>query len=133
PDDHQVHAHRLDVLGRVNERFALGKAGAGRGEVNGVGREPFGSQAKARPRPGRRLEEEVDDDLALQLSSLVARYLAEGGELLGIIKNRLDLGPAEFFQAEQVAMLPGSRAGWRRGSFDGHDMSPCASKDGCGS
>ena len=63
-DDHDVDPHRLDVLGRVDERLALGQARDAGGEVQRVGREPLGRQAEAGPRPGRVLEEQVEDDPA---------------------------------------------------------------------
>ena len=64
---HHVDAHRLDVLGRVDERLALADAGAARREVDGVGAEALGGEAEAGPRARGRLEEEVDDDLALEV------------------------------------------------------------------
>ena len=47
PHDHHVDAHRLDVLGGVDERLALGGAGAAGGEVERVGAEPPRGQAEA--------------------------------------------------------------------------------------
>src|SRR5262249_44645668 len=83
PDDGGVDAHRLDVLGGVDERLALLHAGAAGGKVLGVGAEALGGQAEARPRPGRRLEEEVEDDLAAQVAALAAAALADVDEGLG--------------------------------------------------
>ena len=67
--DHDVDAHRLDVLGRVDERLALADAGAAGGEIDGVGAEAPGGQAEAGARARGRLEEQVDDDLALEIGA----------------------------------------------------------------
>ena len=73
PHDHRVDAHRLDVLGGVDERLALAGAGPAGGEVERVGPEPAGGEAEADPRPRGRLVEEVDDDLALEVVALGRR------------------------------------------------------------
>ena len=86
-DDHDVGPHRLDVLGRVDERLALGEARDAGGEVLGVGREPLGRQAEAGPGPRRVLEEEVEDDPALERRDLLAAPGRDLGERLGGVED----------------------------------------------
>ena len=109
-DDHDVGPHRLDVLGRVDERLALGEARDAGGEVLGVGREPLGGQAEAGPGPGRVLEEQVEDDPPLERGDLLAAPGRDLGERLGRVEDRQDLLGREVLEAEQVLAGPG---GWR--------------------
>src|SRR5207244_12623585 len=76
-----VDAEGLDGPGRVDERLALADAGAGGGEVDDVGAEAAGGQAEAGARPRGRLEEEVDDHLALEVVALAARSEEHTSEL----------------------------------------------------
>ena len=64
PDHHDVHAHGLDILGRVDECFAFAEAGAAGGEIESVCAEPASRQAEAGASARRGLEEQVDHDLA---------------------------------------------------------------------
>ena len=103
---HHISAHRLDVLGRVDERLSLGETGGTGGEVLGVGGKPLGGQAEAGARPGRVLEEEVEDDASLQRGNLLAaprRYL---GERLGRVQNGHDLSGGQVLQSQQVLSGP---------------------------
>jgi hypothetical protein len=123
-DHHQVGPHRLDVLRGVDERLALGQAGAAGGEVDGVGAEPLGGQAEAGPGPCGRLEEQVDDDLALEVRQLLVPPLADVDVLFRAVENGQDFLAAELFQAEQMAAGPGADPGLGNGKFDGHDRLP---------
>src|SRR5262249_35422245 len=74
---HEVHALGFDVLGGVDERLAFTDAGGAGREVDGVGRETLGGQAKAGAGPSGGFKEEVDDNLALQIAALLAAALAD--------------------------------------------------------
>src|SRR6516162_5103834 len=87
PDHHDVDAHGLDVLGSVDECFSLAQAGAAGREIKGVGAEPPRRQAKAGSRPGGRLEEQVDHDLAAQSGAFLAAALAQVDKILGRVEN----------------------------------------------
>ena len=104
---HHVDAHRLDVLGGVDERLALADAGAARREVVGVGAEALGREGEAGPRARGRLEKQVDDHLALEVVAFLLLAAGRLDEALGGVENGFDLRPAEFFQAEQVTASPG--------------------------
>src|SRR5262249_13400520 len=110
-----------DVLGRVDERLALGDTGAGRGEIDGIGTKTLGSQAETGPRPGGRFEEEVDDDFAFEGRHFLATALADLDESFGRIEDGLDLQRAEVFQAEQVPAGPLPRPSLTGGEFEGHE------------
>src|SRR5262249_1569078 len=108
--------------GGVNEGLALAQAGTAWREIQRVGTEAAGGQAKAGARPRGRLEEQVDDDLADQVSAFLPPPLTDGDELLGTIQNGLELWAAEVFQAQQVALgrHPSGRGpADRSGSHDG--------------
>src|SRR5262249_51626741 len=89
-----------------------------------VGAQPLGGEAEARTGASRRLEEEIDDDLALEVAAFLAAALADVNEVLGRIKNGLDFGPAPVFEAKQVTT--GADDGLRllHGEIDGHRESP---------
>ena len=108
-DHHHVGPHGLDVLGRVDERLALGQARDAGGEVLRVGREPLGRQAEAGPRAGRVLEEQVEDDPARQRGDLLAAPGRDLGERLGRVEDADDLLARQVFQPEQVLAVPGRR------------------------
>src|SRR5262249_43089103 len=101
-----VHAHRLDVLGGVDERLALADAGAGGGEVDGVGGQALGGEAEAGAGAGGRLEEEVDDDLSLEVGALLAAALTDLDEVLRRVEDGLDLAAAQVLEAEEVTAGP---------------------------
>src|SRR5205085_10291913 len=117
PDHDGVDAHRLDVLGRVDERLALAQAGAAGREVEGVGPEPAGGEAEAGAGARGRLEEQVGDDPALEVGSLLLAAVADAGEGLGEVEDAGDLSGGQLFEAEQVPAGPGG--GWRGGRHGG--------------
>src|SRR5262249_26579438 len=112
----------LDVLGRVNECLPLAQARRSGREVEGVGAKAAGSQAKARPRPGRRFEEEVDHDLAAQIGSLLVVVSADFDEVLGPVEYCFNLGAAQVFKGQQVSARPLARLGFTFGKFDAHEV-----------
>ena len=77
-------------------------AGAARGEVERVGPEPPGGQAEADARARGRLEEEVDDDLALQVVALGRVADADAEEPLGGVEQPRQFRGGETFEPEQV-------------------------------
>ena len=83
------------------------------GEVLGVGREPLGRQAEAGPRAGRVLEEQVEDDPALERGHLLAAARRDLGERLGGVEDRHDLlgatgppGPSRCLRLQAAAPGP---------------------------
>src|SRR5579884_2110791 len=98
---HHVNAHRFDVLGRIDERLALGDAGPDRSKIVRVRTEALGREGEARPRAGRRLKEEIDDDFAFEITAFLTLSLADFIELLGGVENGLDLSAAQLFQSEK--------------------------------
>ena len=116
-----VHAHGLDVLRGVGERFALGGAPRGHREVERVGGEALGRQPERGPRAGRGLEEEVHGRAAAQRWLLLGRArrdLAErgrgvedGGDLLArqvLAPEEVAAGPAEGGRRAHRAPFRGS-------------------------
>ena len=103
------------------------------GEVLGVGREPLGRQAEAGPGAGRVLEEQVEDDPALERGHLLAAARRDLGERLGGVEDRQDLVARQVFQPQQVLAAPaeprlaaglGDDDGWSRlGLLVGGDSS----------
>ena len=90
----------------------LRQAGAAGGEVERVGPEPPGGQAEAGAGAGGGLEEEVDDDLALEVVPLgLAAY--PDAENLGGVEQSREFRGREPFETEQVFhesfQVPGSK------------------------
>ncbi len=98
PHHHDIDAHGLDVLGGVDEALAFADARSAGREIDGVGAQALGRKVEARPRARRRLEEEVDDHLALEIGQFLAPPLAHLDEFFSPIEDYLDLTPTEPLQ-----------------------------------
>ena len=98
--DDDVDAHGLDVLGRVDERFAFREAAAGGGEIDRVGAQPPHGQRKAGAGAGGGLEEQVGQVRPVQDRDLF--LTAAGGffELSGGVENEEDLFGGETFEIQ---------------------------------
>src|SRR6056297_1143778 len=57
--DYPIDPHRLDRLGRVDERFAFGNAAACAAELDRIGSQTFRRQRKTIARPGAIFEEQI--------------------------------------------------------------------------
>src|ERR1700683_3803288 len=98
PNHHHVHPHGLNILRRVDEGLALAEAGAAGREIDGVGTQTLGSQAKACPGPRGGLEKEVDDYLAVEVLTFLTPSLADVHEVFGRVENRFQLGSTQVFE-----------------------------------
>ena len=116
-DDHDIHPHRFDILGGVDERLALAQAGAAGTEIDRVGAKALGRQPKARSRSRGRLKEEVRDHLALEGGQLSAPPLTDLHEAFGGIEDRLDLRSAQAFEIQQMAACPAGDFCFLNGQF----------------
>lgn len=93
PNDHRIHAHRLDGFGRVDERLALAQAAAAGRKVHGIGTQPACSERKAVLGPRAILEEQVRRGPTGQQTDLLtataggcleqSRGIEKGGDLVG--------------------------------------------------
>ena len=72
------------------------------GEIDGVGAEPLGGQAEAGARPRGRLEEQVDDDLALKIVAFRIAGFANAKKRLRQIEDAIESEAVEPFEAEQI-------------------------------
>ena len=124
PDHHDIDTHRLNILGCVDEGFALTEAGAARREVNGIRAQTLGSQAEARPRPRGRFEEEIDHDLALERAQFLVPALADIQEFFGCIQNGFNFRPAQIFEVEQMPAGPDEGLWFMHRNCDAHDRLP---------
>jgi len=86
--DNLRDAHRLDVASRIDKRLAFHQAAAGRGEVDGVGTEPFGSQTETGAGSRGRLEEQVGDDRAGECGEFVFAFGCQTFELGRLVENQ---------------------------------------------
>ncbi len=96
-NDHDVHTHRFDVLGRVDEGFPLANAGSATGEVNRVGTEAPGREAETGAGARGRLEEQIDDHLALQVGAFLALALADFDEFFRSVEHFFYVHAAQVF------------------------------------
>src|SRR5881394_3082406 len=68
---HHVDAHRLEILGRIDQRLALRHGRARRRHVDCIGRKALLGELERDARARGRLEEEIDDRLAAQCRDLL--------------------------------------------------------------
>src|SRR5207248_4420158 len=90
----------------VHERLALGRAGARRGEVDDVGREPLARDLERRPRARGALVEEIDDGLTAQRGDLLD---LPRGDLLQRgrgVHQREDLGCLQLADGQEILPRP---------------------------
>ena len=99
-DHDEVNAHGLDVLGGVDERFALAQAGVGGAEVENVGAEPPRRQSEAGARARRRFEEEIDDNLVSQVGPFSPPCWTRLYEGLRRVEDGYDFLRGQFLQAQ---------------------------------
>ena len=94
PYHNRVDIHRFEIAGCVQDRLPLGKRTAAGGDINRIGREPFGGEFEGRAGPRRVLEKEHHDRLAAQGGDLFD--VARGNFLkgLGRFQDKLNLFPA---------------------------------------
>ena len=70
------------------------------GEIERIRAEPPRGQAEADARPRRRLEEEIDDDLALEVVALGHVADADAEEALGGVEQSREFRGREPFETE---------------------------------
>lgn len=131
-DDHDIHAHRFDVLGSVDEGLALAQAGSIRGEVDRIGRETLGGEAEAGFSAGTGFEEEIDDCFALEHWNDLAFTLVDFSKAGSGVENQFYLDGFEFFEGNEMLANPGhfrfrvdrglARAGCSRIIHCGHGL-----------
>src|SRR6476646_6722603 len=102
PHNDTVRGHRLQIPGRVEQRFALADAGSRNADVDSVGREPLSGNFKRGTRSGGRLEEEVYDCSAAQGRHLL--YFASGdvAKRFGSVEQVSDLAGLKFADSQQM-------------------------------
>ena len=105
-NDDQIGLHRLQVERRIDQRLALGERRSRDREVDVVGRQPLLGDLEARPRAGRRLEEQIDDRLAAQRRHLLDRPSRHLAEALGRVQNQRNLVCREARDPEKVLAGP---------------------------
>src|SRR4029079_4060178 len=101
-DDDHVDPHRLEVPRCVDERLALGHAGAGRGDIDGVGRQTLLGKLERDACARRCFEEQVDHRRAAERGDLLDRPLADLLEWFGRVENELDLLAAQWLEPEEI-------------------------------
>ncbi len=80
PDHEHVDVHGLQVAQRVQQGFALDRAGLGDVDVEHVGRQAFRGQLECGPCASAGLEKEVDDSLAAQQRDLLDGLFGNAGK-----------------------------------------------------
>lgn len=105
-NDHRVHVHGLDILGRVDEGLPLRHAAAGGRKLDGIRPEAFGGERKAIAGACGVFEEQVGQGFAgkdAELGPAIVRRRLKSGSR---IENAGDLSGAKTFQIEQMAAFP---------------------------
>ncbi len=104
--DDCVDSHGFDILGRVDEGFALADARSARAEIDGIGAKAASGQAETGARARGRLEEQIDDGFAVQDMQLLFVENAEFPKLFGSLQDRFEFCLAEIFQIQQMTTIP---------------------------
>src|SRR5438270_4113127 len=99
---YHVDSHRLEIARRVHQRFALRHAGPGRRYVHRIRGESLFSELERDPRPGRILEEQIDDRGAAQGRNFFYRAFADLLERLGGIENKTNLLARQRLEPKQI-------------------------------
>ena len=111
-NDDRVDAHRQDVLGGVDERFAFRKTARRGGKLDDVGPEAASGEPEADASARRVFEKEVDDRFAVQqrdfatVFRIVENVLAE---TVGQIEQNRQFFDAEVLEPEEVRARPAGR------------------------
>ncbi len=79
------------VIGRIDQRFALGDGGGGDVHVHDVGAEAFTRKFEGRLRAGGRFEEQVDERAVGEHGALGSPALRAVGGLVGDVEKEIDL------------------------------------------
>ena len=107
--DEQLRPEGLDRPHRVDERFALGHARAGRRDVHDVGRQVLGRHLERDPGPGRRFVEQDRDLPAAQCGDLRDRAGQDLAHRVGRAHDEVQVGGRQPIDIEQVPVAPGDR------------------------
>src|SRR5690606_28156386 len=102
-----IDPHGLEVARGIDQSLPLLHAGAGRGDIDRIGGEPLLGELEGHSRPGRGLEEEVDNGLASQYRDLLDGPFADLLEGLGGVEDSGNLVGIQVLEPDQV--LPKSR------------------------
>src|SRR5699024_7873147 len=97
-----VGAPRRARLAGVRRALALRQRGALGGEVEHIGREPFGGGFERQAGAGGVLEEEVDHGASAQHGQLLDFAFGHEGHLLGDVEDADGLGPGQRAGVEQM-------------------------------
>src|SRR3989338_2824386 len=106
PYHNRVDFHRFEIPGRTQDRLPLGKRTAACGDIDRIGREPFGGEFEGRAGPRRVLEKEHHDRLPAQGRHLFD--IARGNFLkrLGRFQDKLNLLAAQVLRVQKILMGP---------------------------
>ena len=99
-----VGAHGVQRHRGVDQGLALLDRGGGDRHVHHVGAEPLAGELEGALRPGRGLEEEIDQSAAAKVVTLLGDLTAELGGLFGKVEQRHDLGAGKAFDPKQMTM-----------------------------
>ena len=105
-DHDDVHAHRLDVAGGVDQRLPFADAAALPGEIDHVCREARRGKGKAGARARAVLEKRVDHDPPAEGGHLLDAARRDFLEGVGRAQDKADLVGRELIEAEQVLAPP---------------------------
>ena len=112
PDDDRVDAHRENILGGVDERFALREAARRGGKLDNVGAESATGEPEADAGARRVFEKEVDDRFAVEqreftlIFRIVENVLAE---TVGQIEQNRQFFDAEVLEPKEMRARPAGR------------------------
>ncbi len=110
-----VGAHGVQRHRRVDQGLAFLHRGGRDRHVHHVGAEPFSGELEGALRPGRGLEEKIDQGAAAEVVALLGDLAAELGGLLGKIEQRNDFAARKAFDSKKMAVGKGDG-----GSFGGN-------------
>ncbi len=117
PDHDDVGVVRFQDLGRVLERFALGQAGGGRGDVDDIRAQADRRDLERGAGARARFDEEIHQRFPAQGRHLLDLARADFLERIRRIEKERDLLRGKFADAEQILALPANFARPARSRF----------------
>jgi hypothetical protein len=110
----KVGTHGVERHRRVDQRFALLHRRGRDRHVHDIGAEPLAGKLEGALRPGRGLEEEVDQRAAAQIVALFVDLATKLAGLLGKVEQPGDLGARKTFDSKEMAVRKGDVWGFGR-------------------
>ena len=120
PDDQYIGMHRIQRHRRVDHRLALFyRAGRDR-HIHDIAAKPLAGEFEGGLRPGRVLEEQIDDRAAAQYVAFFVRAPVLRDIGVGEVQDRAYFSGGKAFDTEKISVREAIERNFRRWLYAGH-------------